>query len=100
MTNLIPVNIIIGDRTYRLKIDAADEEKLRKTARLINDKIVEFKTTFAGKDMQDFIAMVLIWFALEQNKYGAEKIIIKETEELLTELDMMLKSFTESHNIK
>lgn len=100
MASLIPVNIIIGDRTYRLKIDAADEEKLRKTARLINEKIVEFKTTFAGKDMQDFIAMVLIWFALEQNRYGTEKILIKETEERLTELDAMLHNFMESQNIK
>lgn len=100
MASLIPVNIIIGDRTYRLKIDAADEEKLRKTARLINDKIVEFKTTFAGKDMQDFIAMVLIWFALEQNRYGTEKILIKEAEERLTELDAMLHNFMESQNLK
>ena len=30
MAELIPVNILIGDRTYRLKIEPADEEKLRK----------------------------------------------------------------------
>ncbi|MCR6719117.1 MAG: hypothetical protein NVV59_02270 [Chitinophagaceae bacterium] len=32
----------------------------------INEKIVEYKTQFAGKDMQDYIAMVLIWLATEQ----------------------------------
>ena len=39
MTELIPVNIIIADRSYRLKIEPADEEMVRKTAALINEKI-------------------------------------------------------------
>src|SRR5438094_931134 len=67
MTDLIPLNLIIGDRPYRVRIQPADEEVVRKTTKTINDKIVEFKTMFAGKDMQDYIAMVLVWFATEQN---------------------------------
>jgi cell division protein ZapA (FtsZ GTPase activity inhibitor) len=93
MTELIPVNIIIADRTYRLKIEPEDEEKLRKTIKMINDKILEFKTDFAGKDMQDFIAMVLIWFALDQNKYGGEKIKLQETSLKLTELEGLIDKF-------
>ncbi len=63
MQELIPINIVIGDRTYRIKTSAADEEAVRRTLKTINDKIIEFKTQFAGKDMQDYIAMVLIWYA-------------------------------------
>lgn len=63
MQELIPVNIVIGDRTYRIKTTAADEEAVRRTLKTINDKILEFKTQFAGKDMQDYISMVLIWYA-------------------------------------
>ena len=62
---LIPINILIGDRTYRIKSLAKDEEQIRKTLKTINDKIIEFKTQFAGKDMQDYIAMVLIWYATQ-----------------------------------
>ena len=62
---LIPLNILIGDRTYRIKSLAADEQIIRKTLKTINDKIIEFKTQFAGKDMQDYIAMVLIWYATQ-----------------------------------
>lgn len=62
---MIPVNIIIGDRNYRIKADPKDEEIIRKTLKTINDKIIEFKTNFAGKDMQDYIAMVLIWYATQ-----------------------------------
>lgn len=62
---LIPLNVIIGDRNYRIKILPADEEIVRKTLKIINDKIIEFKTQFAGKDMQDYISMVLIWYATQ-----------------------------------
>ena len=64
-TDLIPINIVIGDRTYRIKIAPADEGIIRSTLKIINDKIVEFKTQFAGKDMQDYIAMVMIWYATQ-----------------------------------
>ena len=62
---LIPINILIADRTYRIRTDAKDEEVVRKTLKVINDKIIEFKTQFAGKDMQDYIAMVVIWYATQ-----------------------------------
>ncbi len=65
---LIPVNIIIADRSYRLKIKASDEEIVRRTIKTLNEKIVDFKTNFAGKDMQDYVSMVLLWYATEQQK--------------------------------
>lgn len=75
MEELIPVNIVIADRTYRLKIEVSDEEMVRKTAGLINDKITEFKTNFAGKDMQDYVSMALLWFATEQSQ--SENLLVK-----------------------
>ena len=65
MSELIPINIIIGDRNYRIKTLAKDEEVIRRTLKTINDKIIEFKSQFAGKDMQDYIAMVMIWYATQ-----------------------------------
>lgn len=66
MDQLIAATAVIGDRSYRIKIEPADEETVRRTVKTINDKIIEYKTEFAGKDMQDYIAMVLIWLATEQ----------------------------------
>ena len=65
MQELLPINVVIGDRTYRIKIERGDEEQVRKTLKIINDKIIEYKTQFAGKDMQDYIAMVLLWYATQ-----------------------------------
>lgn len=67
---MIPVNITIADRTYRVKVAPKDEEAVRKTAAMINQKMIEFKGAYAGKDMQDYISMVLLWFATEQQQSG------------------------------
>ena len=74
MAELIPITAVIGDRSYRIKIEPKDEEVVRKTLKTINDKIIEFKTQFAGKDMQDYIAMVLVWYATEQNSALANEL--------------------------
>ena len=78
--NLIPANIVIADRTYRLKIAVSDEEVVRKTIKLINEKIVEYKTNFSGKDMQDYVSMVLLWFATELQKPTSSGWLSQENE--------------------
>jgi hypothetical protein len=65
MQELIPINIIIGDRSYRIRIKPEDEGAVRGTLKTINDKIIEFKTQFAGKDMQDYVSMVVLWYATQ-----------------------------------
>jgi len=67
MQELIPINIIIGDRSYRIRIKPEDEGAVRGTIKTINDKIIEFKTQFAGKDMQDYASMVILWYATQIN---------------------------------
>lgn len=89
MQALIPINIVIGDRTYRIKTSPEDEETIRSTLKTINEKIVEFKTQFSGKDMQDYIAMVMIWYATQGGKESnpsLEKemaVALEKIEELL-----------------
>ena len=72
MDTLIPINVVVGDRTYRVRIEKTDEETVRKTVKIINDKIIEFKTNFAGKDMQDYIAMVVLWYATTAGQGGIQ----------------------------
>ena len=87
---LIAISALIGDRTYRIKIDPNDEEVVRKTLKTINDKILEFKTQFAGKDMQDYIAMVLIWYATEQHQAATGQIEKDDLSEQLSLLESLL----------
>ena len=87
---LIPVNIMIADRSYRLKIEVQHEELLRKTAKLVNDKLVEYRNNFAGKDTQDYIAMVILWMATEQQRSQQYIIEAAETTKQLQNLEAIL----------
>lgn len=66
MQNFIPINIVLAGRTYRLKIKTEDEEKVRAMAKKLNEQLTVFKTEYAGKDMQDYLAMVLLWHVSEK----------------------------------
>ncbi len=94
MEELIAINVVVADRTYRLKTRPQDEETIRKTAKLINEKITEYKTAFAGKDLQDYISMVLLWFAVESsqpvNTVVAETDAAKTLEQMNSSLDKVL----------
>jgi cell division protein ZapA len=70
MQELMTINVVIGDRTYRIKIEQRDEETVRRTLRTINDKFIEYKTQFAGRDIQDYLAMVLLWYATQASSGG------------------------------
>lgn len=88
-TDLIPVNITIADRSYRVKIAPKDEEAVRKTAAIINQKMVEFKNMYAGKDQQDYISMVLLWFTTQQQASGQN---IYEQENLQNQIEALTAS--------
>ena len=90
MSELIPVNIVIGDRTYRIRTKPDDEEVIRKTVKMINDKIIEFKTQFAGKDMQDYVSMVLLWFATELQKPTASGWLSQDNEKEINRMEELI----------
>ncbi|MFY7965604.1 MAG: cell division protein ZapA [Chitinophagaceae bacterium] len=90
MAELLPVNIVIADRTYRLRVTTTDEEVLRRTVKLINDKIVEYKTQLAGKDMQDYVSMALLWFATSQNKNSDMLLKESDSEQMLDSISKIL----------
>ena len=95
MDELIAATVVIGDRSYRIKMHPKDEETVRRTVKTINDKTIEFKTQFAGKDMQDYIAMVLIWLATEQRVAGSADI----QQDTLTEKLAAIEKLLDSHSL-
>jgi cell division protein ZapA len=90
MNELIAITVVIGDRSYRIKINPKDEEVVRRTTKTINDKIVEYRAQFSGKDMQDYIAMVLAWYATEQNGAVAAEVEKENLTDQLNTIERML----------
>ena len=90
MNELIAISAFIGDRSYRVKIRPEDEEVVRRTIKTINDKIIEFKTQFAGKDMQDYISMVLLWYATEEQATSTAGIREDNLSDQLNNIEKLL----------
>ncbi len=65
----LSIKIKISDREYPLKIEASEEEGIRKTAKLINEKLKAFKDQFGIEDKQDLLAMVLFETMVDVEKY-------------------------------
>ena len=99
MANLIPISAVVGDRSYRIKIQPNDEEVVRKTLKMINDKIVEFRTLFAGKDMQDYMAMVLLAYVTEASNPPPPALDDREITLSLVRLENQLDRALEDSSI-
>ena len=67
-------------------MSADDEHTLRQSVKLINEKIIEFKTAMPGKDMQDYISMVLVWFATES---ASKNVSMADENHLLGKLNQV-----------
>jgi cell division protein ZapA len=65
MEERLSIRINIADRYYPLKIDRDDEEKIRKAARTINEKVLQYKQKYSDKDTQDFLAMAALQFVIK-----------------------------------
>jgi cell division protein ZapA len=94
MEEQLSIKVQIAERFYPLKIKLRDEEKIRKAARLINDKVLQYKQRYTDKDEQDFMAMAALQFVInlldceqQQNVVSLEK----ELDDLSGELDELLK---------
>jgi cell division protein ZapA len=62
MDDKLSIRINVADRYYPLKINRDDEEDIRKAARIINEKVLQYKQKYLDKDTQDFLAMAALQF--------------------------------------
>jgi len=86
------ISVKIADRPYRLTIKREDEERIRRAANDINEKIKQYSENFAFNDKQDLLAMV----ALEERSNAmnsnekreqSEELILHDLEKIDRYLD-------------
>jgi cell division protein ZapA (FtsZ GTPase activity inhibitor) len=99
MEDKLSIRVNVADRYYPLKIDRNDEEKIRKAARLINEKVQQYKQRYTDKDLQDFLAMAALQFVIKllesDNKFEVDPIVDE-----LNELDEWLEEYLIKSNIR
>ena len=92
-TDLTPMNVIIAGRVYPLKIESGEESAVREAVEIVNGRLKEFRTSYEGKDMQDYMAMLLTNFAVEfvknRNRHASD---LAALEHKLSELETTLSS--------
>jgi len=92
--DMLSIKVQIAERFYPLKIKRQDEEKIRQAARLINDKVLQYKQRYTDKDTQDFVAMAALQFVINLIDCEQQQNVVSLEEELgslSSELDELLK---------
>jgi len=94
MEDKLSIRVNIADRYYPLKIERKDEEKIRKAAKMINEKVLQYKQRYTDKDTQDFLAMAALQYVIKviesESGYNASPIV-EELKDLDNELSEFLK---------
>jgi cell division protein ZapA len=75
----LSIRIKIGDREYPMKVSAAEEEKVRKAGKLINEKMRTYSARFGLHDKQDLLAMVAFDCLVERFEKESETGSTDET---------------------
>ncbi|WP_088654947.1 cell division protein ZapA [Geofilum rhodophaeum] len=65
MDEKLSIRVNVADRYYPLRVDRGDEERIRKAAKLINDKVLQYKQRYNDKDVQDFLAMAALQYVIK-----------------------------------
>jgi len=91
MDDKLSIRVNVADRYYPLKVESDNEERIRKAARLINEKVLQYKQRYVDKDIQDFLAMAAL-------QYVIRLIEIEEKEED-SSLEEGLKDLAEKINL-
>lgn len=72
MDETFTINLNIADKYYPLRIKRSEEELVRKAARLVNDKIANYRNHFdkeeSGLELKDLLAMAACQIAIEAVK--------------------------------
>lgn len=54
----LSIKVKISDREYPMRVRDDEEERIRKAAKLINEKLKQYRERFGIDDKQDLLAMV------------------------------------------
>ena len=82
MDDKLSIRVNVADRYYPLKIDRNDEEKIRKAAKLINEKVLQYKQKYTDKDVQDFLAMAALQYVIKIIELDGKTDMVPLVEEL------------------
>ncbi len=94
MDDKLSIRVNVADRYYPLKVERENEEKIRRAARMINEKVLQYKQRYSDKDTQDFLAMAALQYVIRLNE-GEEVLSDDHLPRALNELISKIESVLE-----
>lgn len=95
MDDKLSIRVNVADRYYSLKVERENEERIRKAARLINEKVLQYKQRYTDKDVQDFLAMAALQYVIkltEEEEKIENDYLPDAIRELIQKIDQALGS--------
>ncbi|MDR1054495.1 MAG: cell division protein ZapA [Prevotellaceae bacterium] len=90
--NKLSIRINVAERFYPLRIAPQDEERLRRAARMINDKLSQYKQRYVERDLQDALAITALQFVIRLIELEEKRDISPVVNELMA-LDKELENY-------
>jgi len=90
--NEVDINVVIASRTYKLTINANDEEIVRKAVNDINEKTKKLSNIYAYKDNQDLLAMTVLlvntdFYRLKESQAHENELVYKKISDISDVID-------------
>lgn len=98
MEDKLSIKVNLVDRYYPLKIDSKDEERIRRAAKMINERVLQYKQRYNDKDTQDFIAMAALQFAIKNTELE-EQLTDNSQLDRLSEITNDLENYLEKERV-
>ncbi len=99
MDDKLSIRVNVADRYYPLKVERENEEKIRKAARMINEKVLQYKQRYSDKDVQDFLAMASLQYVIkliEEEEKLSDTQVPDTVRELIAKIDSALDEKSDS----
>ncbi len=93
MEDKLGIKVSISDRIYPLRVNREEEENVRKAAKLINDKLLEYKERGVA-DTTDALSLIAFNIArqfLNSDTSDAYKLLNSEVRQINSDLEEYLK---------
>lgn len=62
MDDKLSIRLNIGDKYYPMRINRDEEELIRKAAKIISDKLTQYRKKYAERDIVDLLAMTALQY--------------------------------------
>jgi cell division protein ZapA (FtsZ GTPase activity inhibitor) len=97
MEDKLSIKVTIANRHYPLRISRSEEEAIRKSAKLINERIKEYEQNYSVTDPQDLLAMCALQFANEASSAKNKKLELSgEQQNKAVEIEQLLDDYLNS----